>query len=234
MYQESKDTECISTFETFQKTETINQWLLTKIIYPDYIDVSSPPDSDPSNSFNSNKGSWIYFDWDVTRTRSVVRLPRYFQSSENSITMTYSGSIHYYFKQPEALEDIEACISPDISLDLEDPYLMGIRTPVQNAIFKYVDGRKDDLWFKESDIELYYYYSTIIDSDDEYNYPRYNSNISGETAKPINRKVLSSIEIRNNSNNLRLLEQYNFKPAIIYDRIVFLHILLIIQHQQTL
>lgn len=217
MYQESKGTECTSTFETFQKKETIDQWLLTKIIYPDYIDGSSPPDSDPSNSFNSNKGSWIYFDWDVTRTRSVVRLPRYFQSSENSITMTYSGSIHYYFKQPEALEDIEACRSPDISLDLEDPYLMGIRTPVQNAIFKYVDGRKDDLWFKESDIELYYYYSTIIDSDDEYNYPRYNSNISGETAKPINRKVLSSIEIRNNNNNtpvrtIQFQTSYNLRP----------------------
>ena len=210
LYQESNGTACTARFETFQKSMP-RQWLLTKVIFPGYVDGSNPPDLDPTNSLTSNKGNWICFNWDVHKTTSVVQIPNAYQSSENSITTNYWGIVHYVdgiFGGQKETDTNQ--LGPN--KDLEEPYLIDIKTPLQKAVFNFSDGRKDGLWFNMGDIELYEYQPWAYFSggaDDEwrkyfpgfYELPRYH-NLSPASpnvvANPINRKVLSSINLLNN------------------------------------
>jgi len=57
-----QDWDCdVSTGETDDGIRPLvnHMWLLTAILSPDYVDGSSPPDSNPLNSANSNRGYWV-------------------------------------------------------------------------------------------------------------------------------------------------------------------------------
>lgn len=95
-----------------------NQWLLTKVVFPDF-------QGDLSNleGNSSNKGSWIKFEYDRNVAERFAR--------------------QQYVSQGAA----KGLLRVDCPIYFEDKYLTKIVTPEQEAQISYCFGRKDDLWF---------------------------------------------------------------------------------------
>jgi hypothetical protein len=58
------DTHCYFRNRRINKESVTAEWHLTKVLYSDYLDGSSPVDDNPLNSQVNNKGSWVCFEYD--------------------------------------------------------------------------------------------------------------------------------------------------------------------------
>ncbi|MBN1600172.1 MAG: hypothetical protein JW915_01125 [Chitinispirillaceae bacterium] len=122
--------ECYYEGETRQIQRVPEQWLLTKVLYPDYIDNGG--DCDPGTDPELAKGAWITFHYKHTTPVNARPLPSGFQMGENVTMVTSPGS------DP---------VDPAASV-YEEVQLEWVKTPYQSAKYCYSESRLDNLWFK--------------------------------------------------------------------------------------
>ncbi|NLE02900.1 MAG: hypothetical protein GX640_23780, partial [Fibrobacter sp.] len=124
-YLPTGGTDCSSIQEEMLNDSLPNQWMLTKVLFPDFTDLDG--DENPGTHPEMNRGSWILFKYDVKEFSGVSQLP--FSSQGVPQTSVVSHSNGY----------------------LMDIYLDSIITPNQYAKFFYGNNRLDALWFNTAD-----------------------------------------------------------------------------------
>jgi len=158
-----------------QQTERVPaSWLLSRVLYPDYVDGDG--DQNPATNPTLDKGSWLSFQYDVVGPIFARPLPETRQSDGWSSTVAALG------------------FHPDVanSCVLEEHYLHWVKTPNQSAEFMYSNGRLDDLWFRDTDMNW-------PSSQDRNGTPLAHriSSKSGIASPVSERRVLDSIVTRN-------------------------------------
>ena len=108
-----------TTIEQLRKIPS--QWFLHSVLFPGYVDGSTPKDLDPLNSNADNKGAWFVFKY-LKIEQDAFQTPSYFKASQFTVGTTYTTL-------------------------LSDVYLTEVVTPNQSAVYGYRTGRKDDLYF---------------------------------------------------------------------------------------
>jgi hypothetical protein len=174
--------DCMSRLHIRQKTAKPMQWLLTKVIYPDYVDHDATPG--PSKG---DLGSWIKFQYTENERTDVVQFDDSYQVKPNAVM--HGGPLF------------------DSWMYFDDVYLESIATPNESASIEYSGGRKDDLWFVASNIRWNSYVdglhwgSTGVRCYDIH----CNSNcdpVNPNYPAPIDRKILSAIKILSSSGSI--------------------------------
>jgi hypothetical protein len=184
--------DCYYVKETEQLEAVPINWLLTKVLFADYIDADGDDSEDPLSSTVPNKGNWIVFKYDEQQ-KSARPLP-------SAVRVTSVGDFAYYGS---------TLVSYPGDL-LDDVHLQWIKTPLQKAEFCYVDNRKDDLYFDSENMEWW-------NADDTYlrnKAPAGNLCYSKKAgnAEPVNRKLLDEIKIYNSAtDNAEVIRKIKFE-----------------------
>ena len=121
-------------FLRFKQAST-NQWLLTKVLFADYVDGNG--DLDPQNSTSSNKGAWIAFEYDGASNLQICQTAlKHGPSGPDASCWAYIGKVD------------------DTYDDVELHWLSSVVTPAQRADFSW-EERLDDVWSYTSSPELW-------------------------------------------------------------------------------
>lgn len=127
---------CFMYYYVGLKQASTTEWLLTKVLAPDYVDGNG--DLYPLNS--RNKGGWIVFDWgqrgDEEGLEICQRRTQYMRTEPNGYSWVYVGKVS------ESYDDVEMNV------------LSRIYTPVQRVEYNWVD-REDDVWSYTNSSELW-------------------------------------------------------------------------------
>jgi len=195
--------------EVYARASTINEqrqpvasmWVMTKILYSDYVDggLGDDADEDPLNSLKTNKGSWIIFEYDEVIRDNVEQLPL-------CIGVGRKGT---------------ALVSTNGNL-LHELCLKSIKTPYDSAEFIYSNDRKDDLWFDVSEMDWWPRQEVPLRNlEDDYTAAHVcKSKILGRDAEPIARPVLRSLNIYSLTGKKRSSVHFNtdyiLKPSSLH------------------
>ena len=117
------------------KQASTSDWLLTKVLFADYVDGNG--DVDPQNSAANNKGGWLAFEYAGSSNLAICRnrLLRE-KTSVDGYSSLYLGKV-------------------DNSYDgVELHWLSSVITPAQRADYIWVE-RLDDVWSQTSSRELW-------------------------------------------------------------------------------
>ena len=163
------DAQCIQTHTQKQIEPIAQQWLLTKVLYADYVDGDNDINDNPLSSSN-NKGSWIVFEYEeiVSTARA---LPECNHAGTGTAVVAHSGNY------------------------LDDIYLRWIKTPNQKAEYVYTDNRQDNFYFDEAKMQWWDESDEGLRNRDPAE--KICRNKTTGTLQPINRKVLDHVIIYN-------------------------------------
>jgi hypothetical protein len=164
-YHPQAGNDCWSTHEEVLNDSLPNQWMLTKVLFPDFKDQDG--DNDPTTHPEMNSGSWIVFKYNVAEYSDVSQLPFSAQGAPHSSMVFHNNGY------------------------LMDVYLENIITPNQSAQFFYQNNRLDGLLFRTSDFANWS--SNLSDYLNKKPAASLLRASSGSTVAPIRRKVLDSI-----------------------------------------
>ncbi len=134
------------------------QWHLTKVLYSDYLDGSSPVDDNPLNSQVNNKGSWVCFEYDSitgydlypenSHVSHIVpeKLDMVFQASENLSVFHNIGHRAWASGYPPAPPMVFRWNNEWSYIRLLT--LKKVVTPNQTADYNFTYDRRDAKWFE--------------------------------------------------------------------------------------
>lgn len=181
-----------------QRQPVASMWVMTKILYSDYVDggLDDDADEDPLNSLNTNKGSWIIFNYDEVIRDSVEQLPLCLRVGAHGTVISTNGDLLH-----------ELC-------------LKSIKTPYDSAEFIYSNDRKDDLWFDVSDMNWWpREENPLRNSPYSAAYMCKSKNL-GRDPEPIARPVLRSLNIYSltgkKRNSIHFNTDYILKPSSLH------------------
>lgn len=118
---------CEFTTTLHLKEAVPTQWLLTKVLFRDFVDGSG--DLDPQNSKGTNSGAWICFNYDSIVDASIYKYVDNAQTQQAPFTRK---SV-FVGKRNSTFDGVKLC------------WLKEIVTPDEYAVFHYQD-RLDDVW----------------------------------------------------------------------------------------
>jgi len=124
----------INTYKQIQRVPV--QWLLTKVLYPDFVDYDTN-DNDPTTNSDLAKGSWIVYKYKRTPKINARPLP---VSSIGGFSQTIIST--------QGCDPVDENASIFVDVQLER-----IITPNQSAECFYSSSRLDNLWFKSDYME---------------------------------------------------------------------------------